>query len=504
MRKFVNLIDDRKELVKEIFQTEDILEEIDELSAHISNRIKHFSFLANSQNIFAHSPPAIGNTSTETSIHTSSETVQQVNHSPLNTQTQVNPSTTQVNSSTIPTVSTASSQVVTPTISNHESRLPKLQLPTFSGNPLEWLTFWDSFNVAHNSNPNVEGVQKFNCLRAQLTGDAARVIAGFPLRNTNYIQAVDLLKTRFGQPQNIISTHRQVLLNLPRPTSELSSLRQFYDFMETHVRGLTFLGKSQDSYGDLLVPIIFGKLPNELRRNLAREHSNPEWTFPQLREAIYKEIEILEAGNHIPADNTITTNPSPSFTASLLTQQHSETRKPPPPWSQTPTTPKQKKCVYCKKPHSSNNCKIITDCTKRWTVVKEEKLYFNCLGHHRSSACQSKNRCRICKGKHHTSFCTTEPAESQPLQLPPALPASPVPPLPPTPPVTPTPTPPTQPPSTQLNVTTSHQDDLSTTTALSTSNNTVTAIVTVGAQHTYCKANILFDEGAQRSFIIKI
>ena len=211
---------------------------------------------------------------------------------------------------------------------------------------------------------------------------------------------------------------------------------------------------------------------------------------------MYKEIKILEAGNHIPADNTITTNPSPSLAVSFLTQQHSETRKPPPPWSQTPTTPKQKKCVYCKKPHSSNNCKVITDCTKRWTVVKEEKLYFNCLGHHKSSACQSKNRCRICKG---TTFVFAQPNLQNHnlcnyhLHYP-ALPL--------TPPVTPTPTPPTQSPSTQLNVTTSHQDELSTTTALSTSNNTVTAIATVGAQHT--KANILLDEGAQRSFIIKI
>ena len=82
-----------------------------------------------------------------------------------------------------------------------------------------------------------------------------------------------------------------------------------------------------------------------------------------------------------------------------------------------------------------------------------------------------------------------------------------MPPVPPTPPVTPTPTPPTQPPSTQLNVTTSHQDDLSTTTTLSTFNKTVTllktAIANVGAQHTYCKANILFDDGAQRSFFTK-
>ena len=136
---------------------------------------------------------------------------------------------------------------------NYVSRLPKLNLPTFSGNPLNWKTFWDSFNVAVNSNPNLGGVQKFNYLRAQLSGDASRAIAGFPLTDSNYEQAVDLLKTRFGESQKIINSHMQALLNLPNPSNDLTSLQQFYDSMETHVRGLVALGKSQESYGDLLV-----------------------------------------------------------------------------------------------------------------------------------------------------------------------------------------------------------------------------------------------------------
>lgn len=91
-----------------------------------------------------------------------------------------------INPSTTLAVSTPSPQVPTPTHSGQVSRLPKLQLLTFSGDPLQWLTFWDSFDVAVNSNPSLEGVQKFNYLRAELTGEAARVIAGFPLTNTNY------------------------------------------------------------------------------------------------------------------------------------------------------------------------------------------------------------------------------------------------------------------------------------------------------------------------------
>ena len=66
----------------------------------------------------------------------------------------------------------------------------------------------------------------------------------------------------------------QALLNLPSPANDKSSLQQFYDSMETHVRGLASLGKSQETYGDLLVPIIIGKHPNNLKRNLARTHQH--------------------------------------------------------------------------------------------------------------------------------------------------------------------------------------------------------------------------------------
>ena len=54
------------------------------------------------------------------------------------------------------------------------SQLPKLSLQYFSGDPLAWQTFWDSFDAAVNSNTSLTGVQKFNYLRAQLQGDAAR------------------------------------------------------------------------------------------------------------------------------------------------------------------------------------------------------------------------------------------------------------------------------------------------------------------------------------------
>ena len=61
------------------------------------------------------------------------------------------------------------------------SRLPKLSLPIFSGDPLTWQTFWDSFYAAIHANTNLSGIQKFNYLKAQLQGDAARANDGLPL-----------------------------------------------------------------------------------------------------------------------------------------------------------------------------------------------------------------------------------------------------------------------------------------------------------------------------------
>jgi len=66
----------------------------------------------------------------------------------------------------------------------------------------------------------------------------------------------------------------QALMEIPSPSNSLNSMRTFYDTVETHIRGFSSLGKPEHSYGDLLIPVVIGKLPVEVQRNLAWEHSN--------------------------------------------------------------------------------------------------------------------------------------------------------------------------------------------------------------------------------------
>ena len=175
-------------------------------------------------------------------------------------------------------------------------KLQKLSLPFFTGNILEWQTLWDSFESSVHRNGSLSDIQRFSYLRSLLQGDAARVIEGFPLTHTNYIQAVELLKERFGQEHQIVYAYMQGLLELPRPTSTIVSLRTFQEKMESYIRGLQSLGQGQESFGNLLVSVILGKLPADVKHNMTRDYGNNKWQLQDLRQALKKEIDILESG----------------------------------------------------------------------------------------------------------------------------------------------------------------------------------------------------------------
>ena len=75
-------------------------------------------------------------------------------------------------------------------------------------------SFWDCFEAAIHCNPSLTGVQKLNYLRAQLHGDASRVVAGFTLASANYVHSVALLRECYGQPHKLVNAHMQALQNL--------------------------------------------------------------------------------------------------------------------------------------------------------------------------------------------------------------------------------------------------------------------------------------------------
>ena len=100
----------------------------------------------------------------------------------------------------------------------------------------------------------------------------------------------------------------KALLEMPSPTNNFASLYIFYDAVESHIRGLSM---SEHSYGDILIPVLLGKLSPDICRNLTYENFNSQWILADLMTTIVKEISVLESGlynSHNPMSRSIATS----------------------------------------------------------------------------------------------------------------------------------------------------------------------------------------------------
>ena len=298
---------------------------------------------------------------------------------------------------------------------NIKVKLPKLELPSFNGDITQWTGFWESFSSTIDKCDSLADIDKFKYLQQALKGNASETIAGMPISNSNYKEAIELLQKRYGNKQILISKHVETLLALPtiESSSDLRNLRYLYDKTEATVRSLRGVGVSDESYGTILTPVIMAKVPSELRLILSRDLSE-EWDLSGLLEIFGKELALREKCALAPITNTASNKTSyskaqvkpkqgtfndgyaPATTATLMINQGGNQRIP--------------ACLFCNQLHFSSSCTKVTNPNARKAILKEKRRCFICLrGGHISKNCNSGSKCYTCRGRHHVSICGSQP-----------------------------------------------------------------------------------------------
>ena len=81
---------------------------------------------------------------------------------------------------------------------------------------------------------------------------AYETISGLALTNQNYLEAVELLKQRYGNPQLLINTYMEQFVKLEKieKSNDVSKLRTFFNKIEITVRNLKSLGIETSSYAE--------------------------------------------------------------------------------------------------------------------------------------------------------------------------------------------------------------------------------------------------------------
>ena len=68
-------------------------------------------------------------------------------------------------------------------------RLPKIDLPAFSGAYEEWHSFFNTFNSLIHSNNSLNDIQKFHYLKSSVKGEAAETVASLEISEIYYNDA---------------------------------------------------------------------------------------------------------------------------------------------------------------------------------------------------------------------------------------------------------------------------------------------------------------------------
>ena len=366
-----------------------------------------------------------------------------------------------------------------------EARLPKLELPKFSGNVKEWPSFWDQYKaIVHDT--DIPKITKFTYLRSLLLGEASDSIKGLALTDKNYEIACDLWEDRFGRKEQIVFAHIQDLMNLSVPSKyNVSSLRKVEDELLSHVRSLETYNITGDTYGVILTPLILSRLPPDLRLEWARNGAGHESDLEFLLSFLKLEIQRRERSQTFrelrsPVVAEEKRKPHAATAAALQTRSESVNNQ----------------CNICHKGHPTEKCWDLTRVSldERQEKMSKAGLCFRCLNKvHISKNCNKK--CARCHGRHNVLLCKFNGTVSQ-AQSPSGTKFN-------TPTPTHPPAPPSSPPASSPSETQPESSIVSAShvTSSKVSMRLQVRTVLVAGRTGAVEANILFDTGADRSYI---
>ena len=124
------------------------------------------------------------------------------------------------------------------------AKLPKLEVPTFNGDILNWKGFWEQFCVSVHDRTNLTNAEKLVYLQNSIKDNTAkRTIEGLTKSGEHYEEAVKCLQSRYDRPRLIHQTHVRRILDAPSlRDGSGKELRTLHDVVLQHLRALKAMG----------------------------------------------------------------------------------------------------------------------------------------------------------------------------------------------------------------------------------------------------------------------
>ena len=114
-----------------------------------------------------------------------------------------------------------------PTIKEGGIRLPRIEVPKFDGNIMNWKTFWEQYSVSIDSKPRLSDPEKLTYLRQALKDRQAKdVIEGLSGSGDDYKDGMEYLRGQYDKPCLI---HREHVRSIVETSSLKEGMGKSYD-----------------------------------------------------------------------------------------------------------------------------------------------------------------------------------------------------------------------------------------------------------------------------------
>lgn len=316
-------------------------------------------------------------------------------------------------------VDTKPSNVALP--SRPKPKLPHMPIPSFSGNPGEWIPFKNTFTALVHNDPDLSGVVKFSYLLDRLNSETKSFLGTITLSDEGYDKAWEALLECFDNKRKIVDHHIDALLSLSSvPKDNPKELRKLINTCVSNVTSLELCNQRVDGLGEqLLINIVIKKIEVSLRKEWEAEISSnqlPNWN--QLIEFLKKKCRVLESVD-IPTKHPLqhSFNQQASKVSNNQVMKFRPRSKPNNsqvmlnttssiPSTKPKSTATGEQCQFCNNGnHHLYKCYkfLVLSAQDRKDKIKTLNVCANCLrtANHDVKAC-SYSRCRICNQTHHT------------------------------------------------------------------------------------------------------
>ncbi len=177
----------------------------------------------------------------------------------------------------------------------------KLDLPTYSGDILDWREFWHLFSARIDRETDLSDYEKISCLENAMEDPEAKTVIRLKAQSGVYADVVKALKARYDRNKLVFQHHIKQLQSLSSISDDHDSYVRFLQSITKHVGGAVTCGGN--TFEQLVTAMLEAHLPRPaavLWSDFSSKDGDCPPTLAKLEEFIENRIQATET---LPAND---------------------------------------------------------------------------------------------------------------------------------------------------------------------------------------------------------